>query len=308
MAYRFDSLLGESAGIFFDRELVDVRTEIVEQVRPPKNIFLYFAQDTSKSEWANQYEHRSFDVVGEAQFIADYADDLPIVDLAGREEVFNMRTFGCAYQYSIEEIKASQALGRELDRKRALGCRLVTEEKFDRIGFYGDPATQLFGWLNYPYMPRRISSVSFTAGTDADVMLAEMNAAVNSIFGRTNTIGTPNLYGLSPNAYTQVTSRRLANSDLTVLEHFLRANPSFSEGKGRVVPIWELAGAGPNGEDLDLIGSDDEMVGAHVIARPFTQEPPQARNLAMYTPCHAKSGGVYLDRPLEFLLVERPVA
>ena len=307
--FRFDSLLGETAGIFFDRELVSVRAEVIEEERPPKNIFDFFAQDTSKDPWANQYEHRMYDITGVAQFIGDYADDLPLADVAGREEVFNMRAFGCAYRWSIDEIQASSALGRQLDRKRVRAAMVITEEKFNRIGFYGDPATLLFGWCNYPYIPRRVSAVQFVAGTAAQTKLDEMNAAVNSIFGRTSTVGKPNLYLMSPNAYTDVSTDRLdSSSDSTVLDHFLRTNPFFKNGQGRVEPLHELAGAGPNGEDIDIIGSDNPMVGAHVLARPFTQEQPQPRNLAIVTPCHAKSGGVALDRPLEFLICERPAA
>lgn len=306
--YRFDNLLGQTAGIFFERELVDVRTEVVEEVRPPRNIFEHFAQDTSKDPTRNQYEHRMFDYVGAAQFIGDYADDLPLVDLAGREEVFNMRAFGCAYRYSQDEIELSAKLGRQLDRKRAMAARIVTEEKFNRIGFYGDPAQLLFGWCNYPYIPRRVSSVQFVAGTNADTMLAELHAVVNSIFGTTNTVGEPNLYLMSPNAYTQVATKRLPDSDTTVLKQFLDTNPMFMGGKGKVEPCHELAGAGPEGEDIDIVGTDDPMVGAHVLAREFTQLDPQPRNLAILTNCHAKSGGVALDRPQEFVIAERPAA
>lgn len=307
--YRFDSLLGAESGIFFERELTDVRTEVIEEERPPRNIFEHIAQDTSKQPWANQYEHRMWDYIGVAQFISDWADDLPLVDIAGREEVFNMRAFGCAYQFSIDEIEASAALGRQIDRKRALAARLVTEEKFNRIGWFGDPATMLFGVTTYPYIPRRISSVRFHSTETADNMLAEMNAAVNSIFDFTETVGQPDLYLMAPAAYAEVSSRRLGSgTDTTVLGHFLENNPFFRDGKGTVAPLQELKGAGPNGEDIDVIGSNDLMIGGHVMAREFTQLSPQEKNLSVYTPCHAKSGGCAFDRPYEFLVVERPAS
>lgn len=308
MTSRYDSLLGPQVGVWFENDLRNVRSEVVEFEQPPRNGFEYIPQDTSEPEWIKQYEHRMYEPIGVAQFISNFIDDLPLVDISTHAEVFNARPFGCAYKYDVDEIAASQAKGMQLDRKRGMSARLVTEQKFNRIMFYGDPATQLFGLLNYPFCQRRIITVPFDSSSTPQDVLDEMNAYVNSVFNVTETIGEPDFLGMPPAAYTYVSSRKIADTDTTILGHFMANNPFFKEGRGEVVPLHELKGAGPNGNDVMVLYRRDPLVLAHKLVRPFTQEEAQPINLAVRIPCHAKSGGIASDRPLEISIAELPTS
>lgn len=307
MRFRFDSLITDPrSAVFFEQQLRHIRQEVVLDQQVPLSGFKVIPQNTNIASHATQYEHRMYEPLGVARFISDYADDLPLVDIATRSEVFNLRTFGCAYQFSLEEIEASAATpGLELEKKRAMAARLVTEQKFNRIMFWGDPDTRLFGLLNYPYIPRRLLDVKFSYETsDPHDILNELNELVNSIFDLTETTGYPDYMGMPPAAYTHIASRALREgSDTTILQHFMMNNPFFKDG-GTVEPLQELKGAGPDGEDLIFVGRRDENLFSHALARPFTQLAPEARNLAIITNCHAKSGGVACDRPLELVIGE----
>ena len=300
--WRFDSLT-PSIGIFFEDELRATREEILEDSRPPLNGFATIPQANDIPEWANSYEHQMYEVIGVAEFISDYADDLPNVDIAGRSETFNARAFGCAYKFSNDEIAKSQALGKGIDRKRARAARVITEQKFNRIMFYGDPETLLWGLFNSPYVPRYVSSVPFDATSDSGDILAEMNAIWNTPFLTTETVSRPDFMGMYPEGYTYVSDTPWSASagDTTILEHFRKSHP-----EARVEVVRENAGAGPNGEDLITVYPMDEDVFAHKMIRPFTQEAPQDKNLAQITNCHAKSGGIAADRPLEMVIAEIP--
>jgi hypothetical protein len=296
-------LLDPQTGVWFENQLTDIREEVLLDQIPPRNGFLYLPQDTSVAAWAENYEHRMYEPIGIAQFIADFAEDLPLVDIATRKETFNLRTFGVAYQYNIDEIEKSKAVGMDLQGKRARAARLVTEQKFNDIMFFGDPETQLFGLVNYPYIPRRLLPYKIEEATAAQDILDMFHDLVNSIFTLTETIGDPDTVGLPPTQYAHIASRRIGDgTDTKILQDFLAASPFIKE----VVPMRELAGAGPNGEDLVVVYRNDSQIIEHKLAREFTQLAPQRRNLAVLTNCHAKSGGMASDRPLEMVIGELP--
>lgn len=308
--WRFDGLLDPQAGIFFERELTAVREEVLQMERRPRNGFAFIPQMDDVDDSFRTYEHRMWDAVGIADWIADAADDLPMVDAAGQAETFNIRWFGCAYRFSVQEVAANARLGRGLDRMRVLAARLVTEEKFNRVMFFGDTSEQLFGLLNYPFIPRRLSTVRLDdAGQTPQARLAEMNAIVNTPYNNTGTVARPNFLGLAPTMYTAVVETPMGDGDnTTILETFLRTNPWFKEGRGTVEPLHELEGAGPNGEDMATAYERVPEVVQHKLARPFTQRSPQERNLAIVTPCHAATGGIASDQPLHAVNVEFPAA
>lgn len=307
--FRFDGLLSPNAGMFFEKELRSIRKEILEDQRAPLNGMELIPQGDDVEPWANTYEHQMYEMIGVAEFISDYSEDLPLVDVAARQEVFNAREFGCAYKFSLDEIEKSAALGKGLDRKRTRAAMVAIDEKFNRIQFFGDTATQLFGWLNYPYIPRRIISFPFDDSSSSLDILSEVNAMMFNPWFNTSTVAQPDTLVMAPELYAYISTTPWSKSsngatDMTILTHFKTNNPMVKEVKA----ARELSNAGPNGEHLMVAYKKDPLIFEHKLIRPFTQEAPQNRSLSIITNCRAKSGGVASDRPLEMLIGEVPAA
>lgn len=297
---RLDTLgISPQTGAHFERDLDYIREQVLEDKRPPKNAFTLVPQNGEVPEWAETYTHRMAEFVGQAKFIADYADDLPTVDASGREDTYKVKMFGVAYQFSIKEIERS-ARGIGLSQMKPRAARDVIEERFNRIQWYGDPSAGLFGFLNFPYIPRYGATVSFDSSSDPQDVLAEMNAISRAPNKLTDTVAQPNTMLMAPDAYWHVADTPLAEgSDTTILGHFMGTHPGWS-----VENVAELAEAGPNGEDLIAVYRRAEENVQHKMVQPFTQLPSQEKNLAVVTNCVAQSGGVVSDYPLEALIVE----
>ncbi len=153
--YRQDGPLDAEAGAFFQDELRSIDKRILEDDRAPLNGFQVIPQDNKTAgPWDNQYEERSMQFTGLAEFLGDAADDMPFVDVGLRADVYNIRTFGCAFMHTVAEIEKARSIGRPLDEWRGRAARVANEEKFNRIMWYGDPAAQLFGVLNNPFANR----------------------------------------------------------------------------------------------------------------------------------------------------------
>lgn len=291
--------LTPQAGAHFERDLDFVRQQVLEDRRPPKNAFLLIPQAGDVPDWAETYTHRMVEFIGRAKFIADYADDLPRVDIAGREATFNVKSFGAAYEFSRKEIlRSAQGLG--LSDKRPRAAREAIEEKFNRIQWYGDPSAGLFGLLNFPYIPRYAMTVAFDGSADPHDVLAELNALSRQPAILTDDTASPNTLLLAPEKYYYVSDTPLREgSDTTILEHFLGTHPGWT-----VESVNELRGAGPTGGDVAVVYRRDPLNVEHKLVEPFTQLPAQARNLAVVTNCVAQSGGVVSDYPQEMVIGE----
>lgn len=300
---RLDSVLGPVAGAHFERDLEQIRERIYDDKIPPQNGFLLIPQAGDVQPWAERYTHRMAEFVGLAKVISDYADDQPLVDVAGREDTYKVKTFGCAYQYSRKEMLQA-GKGLKLTERRPKAARRAIEQKFNRIMWYGDPEAGLFGLLNFPYVPRHLVSIPFNTAQDPHDVLAEMNTVIDAPGQLTDTIAEPDTLCMAPEEYDYVKSTPLGSgSDTTILDHFMRTNPGVS-----VENVRELRDAGPSGQNVMVAYRRAEENLAHKLVEPFTQLEPQRRNMSVVTNCVATSGGVVSDYPLEMVIAEMPAA
>ena len=60
------------------------------------------------------------------------------------------KDIGDSYGYSIQEIRRAAMAGMPLEARRATAARQAIDDKIDYIAWYGDTATNLKGFLDYP--------------------------------------------------------------------------------------------------------------------------------------------------------------
>lgn len=301
MNLTLDSISPEARAAF-SRQLNYVRTEVIQDKRPPKNGFILLEQANDVPEWANEYTHEMWEPVGIAQLISNSADDMPMADASFREETFRVADLGIGYSYTIKELMQAQGTGKNVNVKRAQACREGMDEKMNRIMMYGDPVAKLFGWLSFPNTPRLISSIAINGGTPATV-LALLNAWASSVHEITETVAPPSRMSLAPADYNYIATTPLdlsGGSETTILSHFLGNNPYIKS----VRPVIECKGAGPLGGNVVVV--DNESTFSHKLVMPFTQFDQQPRNFKFVIPTMGRTGGTVTDFPLEGLVVELP--
>jgi len=311
MNIRMDALLGVSgATAFFDRELEAVKAASYD-VRYP-NLLAASGEivpiSTDAGPGAETISYKQFDMTGVAKIISDYADQLPAVNVAGKEFFAKVKSIGDAYIYSIQEIRAAMMAGRSLSDRMAMAARRAIEQKIDDIFFTGDEEHGLIGLLNHPNIPRLdiendgdSSGTSFASKIDTpDKILRDMNEMIDTVFTTTNGVERPNTLLLPLAQYALVnTTPRADNSDTTILEFFLKNQPGVT-----VKPCYKLAGAGENGVDVMASYTNSPEHLTLEVPQPFEQFPPQEKNLSISVPCHARCGGLIVYYPLAMLIGE----
>jgi len=292
---------GES--VFFARQLEYVRSKTYDVEYVNLSAMELFPIDTSVPAGAKNITWRQWDGVGAAKIIANYADDLPRVDVQALEMTTPIRSIGDSYGYDVQEIRSAQFAGVALDAKRATQARKVIDQKFNQLAWFGDTVSGLPGFLSNANIPAVVlaadgtgSSKTFASKTP-DQIIRDMNALVNSIFVTTKGIHRANELWMPLAQYAYISSTaRSATSDTTILDFFLANNPFIQSVK----PIFELTGAGAAGADRMVAAENSAENYQMNITMPFMQHPPQPRNLYFEVPCEARFGGVTIERPLAF--------
>lgn len=287
----------DADGIFFARQLDYVRSRIYERKYPAMVAGRLVPDSTEAPEWAETITTKVYDEVGIAKVIANYADDLPRVDVRGVESTVRVRTIGDSYGYNIAEIKASRATGQGLDVRRAAVARRAIEQKINRVKLKGDADYNLLGLINNPNIGETTGLTGEWADptTDAAEILADLNALWIAVNTQSKGVHVPDTFVIATTDYTQAATKPLAGfPGMTAMMFFKGAHPEVN-----FVQAFEMVGAGTSGNLIMLYELNEENL-RHELVQPFNQLPVQERNLEFIVNCTARTAGVQIDYPLAF--------
>lgn len=300
--------LDDATSAFFSRELDVVKAKTVDIRYPALKGLSIVPPSYDTPAGAQTVTYQSYDMVGVAKFISNYADDLPLSDIKGREYTVRVRSIGQAYQYSIDDIQAAQLAGKPLDQKRAAAARKANDVLVNKTIFFGSAEHNMFGLLNHPNVTKAQAAASGTgsartwASKTPDLILADLNTAYSNarkLVKDTEVLDTL-LLPIDGHALISTTARS-STSDTTILEFWLKSHPDVK----RVEVLNELTdlaidpatgGAGPVNAFV-IMCSDPDCLQVE-IPQVFTQYAPQERNLAFVVPCLSKIAGVNIYKPL----------
>lgn len=288
--------LREDAGVFFARQLDYVRTKIYERLTPAMRAFDMVPVNTDVPDWAETVTQRSFDTVGVAKIIANYADDLPRADVTSGETVVKVKDIGVSYGYNVSELRASEATGAALDTKKASAARKAVDVKVAQLAMLGEAVYGLFGLLNHP-------NIGTTTGLTGDwgnvattgaMILADLNIMTQAVPGQSKGIHRTTRLAMADTDYNIANTKFVADSGgKTAMQIYRENNPGVT-----IVPVVELRDAGAGGLNAIIASEFDSDNYAFEMVMPFNQLPAQARNLELVVPCLARAGGVNVTYPL----------
>jgi len=288
--------------IFLARQLDYIRANTYDRQLPAINSDRLVPDDTTVPEWAENVFQYAYDMVGMAKVISNYADDLPRADVRATSRSVTVRTLGDSYGYNINELRASRQTGQGLDARKAAAARRAMDLKIADIKLRGDANYGLYGLFTHPNLPALVlTNAGDWSALTGDQILANLNQWVVAYQNQVKGTHTPNFLELAPKAYNAAATKFITGASgltpITPLQWFRGNYPGIT-----VENIWELTNAASAGtKDLGLLYERNADNIAHVFVMPFTQLPPEARNLEIVTDCMARSGGVNIFYPLALL-------
>lgn len=293
--FRLDS--GETAA--FTRQLQSVEVQIYTTEYPANRARDFIPVDGSHPNWAASYVWRIWDWAGMAKVIADFAADLPAVDVMAAEKIQKIESLGASFSYSIQELRASSRLGMALDTEKGELARMTVENKIEALAAFGDAVVGLPGFTNMPNVPILSAPGSLTGnwlgGATPKQILADMHAMAKAVVKNTRNTHKPDTQIYPLDHYNHISETTLNDyTSETILTTFLKQSSWI-----RNVDSWNyLDEADGSGGPLAITYQRNPRVVKLVIPQEFEMTPPQPTNLAFKVPCHSRYGGVSWRYPL----------
>lgn len=287
--------------LFFANQLNFIQSKVYEYEYPELEAFNVLPVTNNAPAGAEYITYMAYQGAGRARIIESYADDLPAADLQGFQMMQKIKSIGASYRYSHQEIRAAQWANVDLPFRQAEVARRAIMQEINTLAFTGNVQGGFTGFFNNPNVPLYTVPADGVGGSTTwatkapEQILRDLNNLANQIVVNSNGVERPDTVLLPLDQYAMISSMaRSPTTDTTILSFFLMNNPYIRQ----VVPIPQLAGAGPTGLDIMIAYEMNVNKLAMEIPMPFTQYPPQERNLEFVINCEARFGGVSIFYPL----------
>lgn len=295
--------LDANDSIFFERELEHIKARSYDVQYQDLLAREMFPTSDEAGAHATSITYRTYDRVGMAKVISNYAKDLPRADVTGKETTSPVRVIGLSFGYNIGEITASNATGKSLEQRRANAVQRGTEETIDRIAWYGDAPNGLPGFLTNPNIPNGpvadgASNQTEWANKTPLEILEDVNDLFTSVFETTLQKERADTLMLPTAQWSYIMSTPRSESTDTTIASYIVMNSPYLNSMDDIKAVPEMKGAGTGGTDL--------MVAYTRSADKLSLEVPlelqflaaQERGLEVEVPSWAKVGGVIVYYPL----------
>ena len=307
----FDS--AEDASVFFARELDFVKAQSYDVEYPEFTALKLFPMSSEVDPGAETVTYYSYDKVGLAKIISNYATDLPRADVKGKPTTAIIKSIGDSFGYSIQEMRASRMAGKSLDTRKAEAARYQIDYLNNKIAWNGDAETGLRGVLSTDNdiplyaLANGASGTTTWASKTADEIIADVSGMLKQMARTTKKVEKPDTLALPAEAYLELQSKRIDNTASNVLSYIQANLPDIKE----IVSCPELD---PDSTDTNPYAKDSNGQGVALLFKndarkltienplPFTQYPVQTQGLEMVVPCEARTAGAIIYYPMSLLI------
>lgn len=288
---------GEKA--FFDEQLTLVKARTYDVIHKDLKALTLLPVSTEQDDAAEHIEYRSYDQVGMAKIVSDYANDFPRVDTLGTKKSVQVHSLGDSYGYSIQEIRRAARANFNLDARRAMAARRGIEEKQDHLAWFGDSKAGLKGFVNAEGITEYVAANGLGggklwSGKTADEILADVVGIITAAPESTNGKEVPDTLILPLALYNKLAYTPYgSNRDKTLLT-FIRENyPTLT----RIDWVQDLVGAGASGTNRVMAYTRDPLKVEVQIPLRLEQLPPERKGMEYSVICHQRTGGTIVYYP-----------
>jgi hypothetical protein len=243
------------------------------------------------SAGAINYLYSFTDTIGTTKTIQGSADttDLPRSDATLTQRILPVQTVGGSFAYTIQELdraalQAANGLNVQVDQVRRLASFRSHEQTWNQNALFGDTAFNggTTGLFNNASIPSAAAAATGTGSTTTwstktsqniyDDVVGAYGAVVNASKG----IHKPNTLAVPPAQYVRLTTLNMGpEGSITIAELLRKAIAGLN-----IVLAPELEGAFASSASGFIIYEKNPEVLEFLVAKPYTEQPPQARNLS----------------------------
>lgn len=281
-------------------QLAYTEAQVYEKLYIPMQ-FREFVPISSEGGWADVIRYETFDYAGQGKRISGAGKDLPSVEVQTGERIFPVYNGGIMYGYTIEEMMKSYMLRKPLPTARLQAALQGAERHLNNVMLFGEG--NLTGLYNNASVPQANAPTgSWTGATAVNLILADINTAINAVWNNTGNNDYPTDIVMAPAAYQFIATTPIntANgSNYTILKYILENNLT-KVATGRDITIrpgfgLNTAGAGATRRLIAYVKNEARVKGHIPVELMFLA--PQATGLEVEVPGTYRYSGVEFRYP-----------
>ncbi len=276
---------------FLTPQLYRIETEVYSTRYPSFDITRFMSVDSSGSMWDVGTLVYSQEDVGQAEFLAGGAFDMPYASNRMSQATKAFHLAGIGYEWNTQEMQRAAMLGRSLSSDKARAAKLAADRFIYGIGMNGQTprAESEKGWTGFINNASAPSAQVAADGTGSsrlwsaktvDLILRDINAALTAVETGTSETHVANTLVLPTSSYNYIASTRVGDTNATILQ-FLQANNVAGESltilKSRAL---ETAGTGSTTRMI-AYDKDPQVLKFH-LPGPHTFLPPFQKASMVY--------------------------
>lgn len=283
--------------IFFPRELEQIKPNSYDIEYAPLSAFVLIPTSRTTDAGADVVTYTQYDSTGRAKTVSNYADDVPLVNVRGKQYSSNIVSIADGYLISIQDMRASRFANKDIERRLMQTASEAIQQDMNELAFFGNAHQGIQGWLTNT----AINKEPVAGATAPDRLwinktsverVKDLTDAYSHIITTTKKREIPDTIAMPIAQYYMLqTEQYNAGTDTTALEFFLKNNPGVT-----VVAANELQGAF-GGLDGFVVYTRSERKFWQEVPVAFEMLPPQVENMAYKVICHARYGGVIVAYP-----------
>lgn len=304
----------EAASVFFARELDYVKSQSYDVEYPKLTALNIFPVSSEVDPGAETITYYSYDKVGLAKIISNYATDLPRADVKGKPTTAIIKSIGDSYGYSIQEMRASRMAGKSLDTRKAESARYQIDYLNNKIAWNGDAETGLKGVLSEDNDVPRYVIANGASGSPAwadkteDEILADITGMLRTMSETTKGVETPDTLAIPESVYITLQNKRIEGTASNLLSYIQSNIPDIvhiercPELEATSVETNPYALEGEGGQSVAVLFKNDARKLSIENPLPFMQYPIQTQGLEVVVPCEARTAGAIIYYPMSILV------
>lgn len=269
---------------FLTPQLYRIETEVYLTKYPSFDITRFMTVDTSGDMWDVGTLVYSQDQVGQAEFLAGAAFDMPYASTKMSQFTKNFHLAGIGYEWNTQELQRAAKLGRSLSSDKAAAAKLAADRFIYTVAMLGQTPAGVSekGWTGFLNNGSAPSAQVANDGTGpsrlwsaktADLILRDINEALTAVETGTGETMVADTLVLPTSSYNYIATTRVGDTGSTILG-FLLANNVAGEGL-RILKSRALETAGTSQTKRMVAYANNSQVlkfhlpGAHQFLAPF---------------------------------------
>ncbi|NWC62890.1 major capsid family protein [Cedecea sp. P7760] len=220
----------------------------------------------------------------------------------------NLTPWATEVSWNVLELASAQKLGRPIDTQKYEAMKTKWNMDTDEQVYIGDKDLGVAGLLNLPDVVPLAAAAAWTATTDPDVMLQDVNLLLTDVWMRSGYAVCPAKIGVAPELFGLMTVKKVSSAgNISVLE-YIKINSIAYQENGEPLEIvsikWASKRGVANAHRMVAYTQDEKYVRFPMV--PLLSTPLEYRSMQQLTVYYGKLGQVeapysntisYLDVP-----------